>query len=660
MLRPINVDDLVKLTFVSDPQIDPEGDRVAFVVTRMNLDEDEYVNRIWIADLESSEVYSLTNGPKDTNPRWSSSGKYLAFTSRRTLKKEERGSELWIIRLDGGEPRLLLKRKTAISKVEWFPDERKLAILSDVGEFQEDVKVIDRLLFWFNGRGFINTLRRHLFIVDVSSGELNQITEGEFDVNYFAINHRGDKIAYIAKLEDSKPFITDIFVYDLKSGEKIKLTDSNMNIDSLSWSPDDRKLVFRGHNFRRGTISHRHIYTIEIDSRKISDLTGNLDRNTVNSLNSDVRGPGRENGPIWIDNYIYFIIHDSGSVNLHRINTLTGEIENVTSGERSVECFSATSRDGNHIVAFTSMNETMPPELYVVKGLSEEIKVTSFNDSLLSQLKLSKPKKFSFKASDGAVVEGWIMEPSTGYEGKVPTVLYIHGGPKTAYGSSFIHEFHLITANGYALIYLNPRGSDGYSEEFADIRGHYGERDYKDIMEGLDYAIKNFVFIDEDKLGVIGGSYGGFMVNWIVGHTDKFKAAVSMRGISNWYSFYGVSDIGYWFTLDHILGGLDKEPLTRENIAKMIEKSPLTYSENVNTPLLIIHSIDDLRCYYEQALQFFTALKWLGRDVKLVLVPKETHDLSRTGKPKHRIERLKHIIDWFNEKLKEEGKKGKK
>ncbi|HID16317.1 MAG TPA: S9 family peptidase, partial [Candidatus Atribacteria bacterium] len=289
-----------------------------------------------------------------------------------------------------------------------------------------------------------------------------------------------------------------------------------------------------------------------------------------------------------------------------------------------------------------------------IKDGLKEFKLTSFNDSLLSQLKLSKPEKFSFKASDGVLVEGWIMKPSTNYEGKVPTILYIHGGPKTAYGASFIHEFHLITANGYALVYLNPRGSDGYSEEFADIRGHYGERDFKDIMEGLDYVIRNFDFIDESKLGVIGGSYGGFMVNWIVGHTDRFKAAVSMRGICNWYSFYGVSDIGYWFILDHILGGLDRKPLTREGIAKMIEKSPLTYSENVNTPLLIIHSINDLRCYYEQALQFFTALKWLGKDVKLVLVPKETHDLSRTGKPKHRIERLKHIIEWFNEKLKEE------
>ncbi|HID15837.1 MAG TPA: S9 family peptidase, partial [Candidatus Atribacteria bacterium] len=380
-MRPINVEDLVKLTFVSDPQIDPHGSKVAFVVTKMNLDEDEYVNRIWIADLASSEVYSLTNGPKDTNPRWSSSGRYLAFTSRRTLKKEERGSELWIVRLDGGEPRLLIKRKTVISRIEWFPDEKKLAVLLDVGVLQEDVKVIDRLLFWYNGRGFINTLRRHLFIVDVISGELNQITEGEFDVNYFKVSHKGDKIAYIAKLDDSKPYVTDIFIYDLKSGEKVKLTESNMNIDSLSWSPDDRKLVFRGHNFRRGTISHRHIYTIDIDSCEISDLTRDLDRNTVNSLNSDVRGPGRENGPIWIGNYVYFIIHDSGCVNLHRINMLNGEIESITSGERSVECFSVALKDGDHVIAFTSMNELMPPELYVIKDGLKEFKLTSFNDS---------------------------------------------------------------------------------------------------------------------------------------------------------------------------------------------------------------------------------------------------------------------------------------
>jgi len=656
--RVIEIEDLTRLTLVSDPQVSPAADKIAFNVTKMSLDEDEYISRIWVYDLRSEELYSLTNGPKDTNARWSRSGKYLAFTSRRTLKKEEKGSELWVLRLDGGEPRLIIKRKAPIVQIDWLPGDKRIAMISMAGEFQEDVKVIDRLLFWFNGKGFIHTFRQHLYLVDVQTGEVAQVTSGELDVNYIAVSNMGDKLAYIAKLDDAKPYVTDLFVYDLKSGEQIKLTNSNMFIDFVSWSPNDKKLVFRGHNFRRGTISHRHIYVVPTDGGEIVDLTANIDRNTINTLNSDVRGPGGTNGPRWLRNYVYFIVHDSGSVNLHRINIDTGEVEAVTKGKRSVEAFTVADNDGEHVVAFTSMNELEPPELYVWRSGLGEVKLTSFNEALLSKLKLTKPINFKCKASDGAWIEGWVLKPPEMKSDKAPTVLYIHGGPKTAYGYSFIHEFHLIAAKGYALIYMNPRGSDGYSEEFADIRGHYGERDYKDIMEGLEYAIANFNFIDGDRLGVIGGSYGGFMVNWIVGQTNRFKAAVSMRGISNWFSFYGVSDIGYWFTLDHILGGLEKKPLTRENIMKMIEKSPITYAENVSTPLLILHSIEDLRCYYEQALQFFTALKWLGKEVELVLVPKENHDLSRSGKPKHRIERLKQVIKWLDKYLKEKKEAG--
>ncbi len=651
MKRQIEIEDLSKITLISDPQISPKADKIAFIVSKMDLDEDDYINRIWIADLKSNEIYSLTNGPKDTNSRWSKSGRYIAFTSRRTLKKEERGSELWVIRIDGGEPRLIIKMKTPITRLNWLPNEKEIVILASEGEFQEDVKVVDRLLYWYNGKGFIHTFRQHIYLVNIQTGEINQLTKGEFDVNYMSVSHDGSKIAYIAKLDDSKPYITDLFIYDLKNGEQIKLTASNMNIDSVSWSPNDKYLAFRGHNFRRGTISHRHIYAISLDNGEIIDLTANIDRNTLNTLNSDVRGPGRENGPIWIGKHIYFILHSGGSVNIYRMKFDSREIEAITRGNRSIEAFSGTENGNEHYIAFTSMTEMEPPELYLWTSREGESKLTNFNNAFLSKIELSRPVNFKFKASDGVEVEGWIMKPIN-CKDKYPAVLYIHGGPKTAYGYSFIHEFHLITAKGYALIYMNPRGSDGYSEEFADIRGHYGERDYQDIMEGLNYVLKNFNFIDENKLAVIGGSYGGFMTNWIITHTNKFKAAISMRGISNWYSFYGVSDIGYWFTLDHIIGDLNEKPLTMKNIMKMIEKSPLTYAEKVETPLLIIHSIEDLRCYYEQALQFFTALKWLGKRAKLVLIPKENHDLSRTGKPKHRIERLKHIIQWLDENLK--------
>jgi len=652
MPRKLEIEDLARIVVISDPRISPDGMKIAFTSSKMDLERDKYVSRIWIADLKENEIYSLTNGPKDSSPRWSRSGRYIAFLGKRSMKEGEKGSELWLIRIDGGEARMILKRKLPISKFCWLPEDKELIFLGGVGSEQEDVKIVERIRFWYNGKGFIHPFRQHVHLLNVNSGECIQLTKGDFDVNFISVSNSGDKVAYIATLNDLKPYVNDLFILDLKTGESRQLTSSNMSMDFVSWSPDDSKLIVRGHMFSRGLISHRRIYSVNVEEGSITNLTAKIGLNTSNSLNSDVRGGRGDNGPIWLDEYIYFLIHDGGSVNLHRLNIKDKEIEPVTIGERSVEAFTVSKTNSNHIVAFTSMTALEPKELYIWHSTKGERKITDFNSTLLKELKLSSPEHFKFKASDGVNVDGWILKPPNHGEGKCPAILYIHGGPKTAFGNSFMHELQLYASKGYAVIYMNPRGSDGYSEEFADIRGHYGERDYKDLMEGLNYAVKKFNFIDEMRIGVAGGSYGGFMTNWIVTHTDRFKAAVSMRGISNWFSFYGVSDIGYTFSLDHILGDLASKPLKMENIMKFIDKSPIIYAENVKTPILIIHSLEDLRCHYEQAFQFFVALKHLEKEAKLILFPKDTHDLSRTGKPKHRIERLKQILEWFDKHLK--------
>jgi len=262
------------------------------------------------------------------------------------------------------------------------------------------------------------------------------------------------------------------------------------------------------------------------------------------------------------------------------------------------------------------------------------------------------PEEFKFRASDGVEIDGWIMKPPNFDDSKkYPAILYIHGGPATTFGYSFIFEFQVLTSKGFVLIYTNPRGSTGYSQSFKDIRGHYGEREYLDLMEAVDYITSQSPYIDAERLGVTGGSYGGFMTNWIVGHTDRFRAAVTQRSICNWVSKFGTTDIGFYFNSDQIAGGLGR-PFWEDNWFKIYwDKSPLKYVGNVKTPTLIIHSIEDYRCWVDQAIQFFTALKYRGVDTKLVLFPKENHDLSRSGKPKHRVERLKHIISWFEKYL---------
>lgn len=652
MPKKIDFEDLIKISMPSEPTLSLDASKVIFTLSKPSLDENDYISRLWIADLKTNEVYAYTNGPKDSRPAWSPSGKYIAFTSRRTLKKEEPGSELWIGRLDGGEFRMILKRKLPITKIEWIND-NKLIFLGSSGTIQEDIKIIDRINFWFNGRGFIHTIRNHIFIVDLPSEDVKQLTSGDFDINFMSLNHSRDKIAYIATLDDLKPYVNDIFIFSLKTGESKRLTSSNMSISYLSWSPDDSKIVFRGHDLSKGSVTHNKLYILDLNTLSIERLTERFNLNINNSLNSDVRGGEVSICPKWVGDNVYFIAHSGGSTGIYSVNVKNKSIKTVIGGYRSIEGFDVAREGSKDIIVFASMTDTEPKELYLLRDGSE-IKLTCFNSEFLKDYVISKPEYFQFNASDGAKIDGWIMKPiDFDQNKKYPAILYIHGGPKTAYGASFMHEFQVYAAKGYVVVYTNPRGSDGYSEVFADIRGHYGERDYMDIMEALDYVLARYQFIDASRVGVAGGSYGGFMTNWIITHTNRFKVAVSMRSISNWLGFYGTSDIGYRFALDHILGDLTAKPITPEGVKKFLEKSPLMYCENVTTPLLILHSLEDYRCHYVEALQFFTALKHLGKEVRMILVPGENHDLSRTGKPKHRVETLKIIVEWFDKHLKQ-------
>jgi len=262
---------------------------------------------------------------------------------------------------------------------------------------------------------------------------------------------------------------------------------------------------------------------------------------------------------------------------------------------------------------------------------------------------ISNPEHFTVKVSDGEEIDAWIMKPIGYTEGEeYPTILEIHGGPKGAYGEIFFHEFQILANEGYAVVYSNPRGSSGRGNEFADIRGDYGGRDYQDLMEVMDKALETYDFIDEDKLGVGGGSYGGFMTNWVIGHTNRFKAAVSQRSISNWISKFCTTDIGYFFVKDQFAGATPWN-----DMEKLWDGSPLKYADKVTPPTLFIHSEEDYRCWLPEGIQMFTALKYHDVDSRLCMFKGENHELSRGGKPEHRIRRLEEMVDWFNKYLKE-------
>ncbi len=633
--------DIGKLVLVSDPHINRSTRDIAFTATRINLDKDRYESSIWLVDL-SGEAKGFTRGVNDRCPRWSPDSRLLSFISKRESDEKPGIAELWLMKPGSAEPWKLLVAEGGIRHYEWSPDSRKILFISRVGGGEkEDVRIIDDVPVWFNGEGWIHGTRRHLFIVDVPSGIVEQVTSGDQEVLYASWSPDSRKIAMVVSVDRLKPFLTNIEILDLETGERKTLLEKPMVIRDLAWSPEGGRLVFRGHAMPRGLSSHLKLWLIGEDGGEPERISV-IDLDINNMANSDARGPSCARSLIWSpDGYIYYPVAAGGEVHLYRVKPHEEPEKLVEGGV--VDDFDASES----LVAYTYMRADEPPELYALDPGEGPVKLTGFNEYFLSKAKLKRPEKFSFTATDGVAVEGWVLRSKAcSAQNPCPAVLEIHGGPATQYGEGFMFEFHLLASNGFAVIYVNPRGSDGYSEEFRDIRGRYGDRDYQDLMEALDYVLSQSDFIDPRRIGVAGGSYGGFMTNWIIGHTNRFKAAVTQRSISNWTSFYGTTDIGWYFAEDQ----LATTPWRSHE--EYWFRSPLRYVDGVETPLLIIHSLEDYRCWLDQALQLYTALKIRGKKVRLALFPGENHDLSRSGKPKHRVERLKLILEWFEEHLK--------
>ena len=643
-------EDLTRILFVTDPQISPDGRRVAFVVTSLSEERDEYLANIWIVGVEGGTPRRFTAGPRrDIEPRWSPDGTRLAFLSERALKDK---LQLYVLPADGGEPTKLTALEHGVSSIAWAPDGTRLAFVSLVGgqhepESEEEkrksrpARVITSVKYRFNGEGFTYERRPHVFVVPLDGSSPVQITDGDFIDADPVWAPDGESIVFASARHAARDDddASDLWQVPAKGGAPQRLTATTGPVMLPAFAPDGRTIAFLARAGLNAYGRNVQLFTVPSEGGQVVCLTSALDRSC---------GPLHVR-PQWSPDsrFITVAAEERGDIGLWRVAAPGGSAPvRIVGGERALNGFSA-SADGR-LLAFAASGPVAPAEVFVcrVDG-SDERRLTELNRGWTDSVTLSTPERFRFTRA-GFDLDVWVIRPAGFVAGqRYPTLLSIHGGPHAQYGHNFFDEFQVYAGAGYGVVYTNPRGSQGYGEAFAQaVVGDWGGGDYADVMAALDEALARHPFIDPDRLGVLGGSYGGFLTSWTVGHTKRFKAACSERAVNCHYTMFGTSDIGSSFNVVE-LGG----PLPWEDMARYIERSPLTYAKDITTPLLILHSEDDLRCPIEQAEQLFVALKKLRREVRFVRFPGENHEMSRSGKPRHRLERFRYILEWFSAHL---------
>jgi len=650
-VEKIKVDSILEYKFLSDLKYSPDGKNLAFKVSQADSDDNEYNSTLWIYNIEEDNFYQLTAGRKDGGFAWLNNQEII-FTSKRKAKDKNDEkllpeTEFYKINVNGGEA---VHFKTIEKNVGDFKAESQgqmiFTAMKDLKERSEeelkedkDYQVVEEIPFWANGKGFTDSYRSHLYSLDFESGEIKELVGDKNNVGNFVI--KDNKIAFtMTYFEDKAEITSNLYLYELDSGNLHQLTDRVWSISMLEFK-NENEIYFAANDFQdMGLNSNPELYKVDTDNNKVIQLTEEMDKSLWASVGNDCRLGGGQSFAVE-NSELYFISTEGYNAYLNRLDD--GQIDSIVDNEGAVDLFDIY--DGQ--IAFVGFRGNQLQELYIYEN-GEERQASSFNEQVLAEKMVSEPEHFTVETSDGLELDAWVIKPVGYQEGeKYPAVLEIHGGPKTVYGSIFFNEFQILANEGYAVIFSNPRGSDGRGNEFADIRGGYGGRDYKDLMEVTDAAIELYDLIDADRLGVAGGSYGGYMTNWIVGQTDRFKAAVSQRSISNWVSMFATTDIGYYFVKDQADGATPWN-----NVDELWDSSPLKYADKVSTPTLLIHSEEDYRCWLTEALQFFTALKYHGVESRLTIFKGENHELSRSGKPEHRIRRYQEMVDWFNEYLK--------
>ena len=651
--RRLTPEDLFRYRLPSSLVLAPNGERVVAVVSRVHPDrkQNRYQRDLWLFNTAIGHGRRIWKEDHDaSSPRFSPDGSRLLFLGTFTAGKKRSAGQLWVADHNGRKPKRIALGITAISDPQWSPDGAWIGFIAAVEEPQPTphARHIHRLSYRMDSGGYHHTYRRHLFLVRSTGGRAQQITKGAWSVEDFHWGHDAREILFVAnRSEDTRTRERELLALRVASGKISKLCALRGGLSRPVPSRDGRTIALLGDDFHAGQGTNTNLYLYTRKHRRLQNLSRHFDLSIEASVNSDSRVASPYPGPVWsIDGTsLRFLASQRGSTQLFSLHVSSKKVEPLTAGPHTIDT-AAWSADQRR-AALILMTPTQLPEIWIREAKQLQ-QLSNFNTALLRTRRLSTPNELLVRTSDGKTVQGWYLAPTSRTatrRGGCSAILHIHGGPRTAYGMGFMSEFHLLAAAGHAVFYVNPRGSSSYGERWAQgVCGHYGERDYRDLMEAVQ-AVRRTFPVDPRRLGVTGGSYGGFMTNWIIGHTQRFRAALSHRSISNFVSFFGTSDIGWRFAHDEV-GGFPWQELQR-----YWKHSPLAYVNNMHTPLLIMHAEDDFRCPVEQAEQLYTALQVLGREVEFIRFPGESHEMTRSGRPQARLANVNAVIAWFSKHL---------
>ncbi|MDQ3198817.1 MAG: S9 family peptidase [Verrucomicrobiota bacterium] len=674
--RNITENDLYDFVWIGNPQVSPDGARVAYV--RVTVDEKKtgYETSIWVVPTAGDQApRQLTSGPRDSGPRWSPDGQWMAFS--RTLEKDgkKQPPQLYLLPMAGGDAFVFTDLPKGASDPQWSPDGKLIVFTSssnseDIAkqarkkesaaeeEPESDVHVVTHAVYRDNEEGYLDLKRHdHLWLIAALRSaeekvEPRRLTDGRFDEGNAVWSNDGAQI-YFTSWHVDEPYYelpkTELYVVAEKGGEAKLLNSIPMGIRTLAFSPDGKRAAFIAEvNEPVNSYTQSDLWTLELtENAKPVNLTTNFDFDAGDSVfgdNAAPRGFGA-NQPIWSadGSSIMEIYSKEGRTQLASFDATNGGATDLTQGNQAVTRFAA-SADGKKLVYLVSTPTRINDLFCLDQPGAEPRQLTHSNDALFGQLNLTEPEEIWYESFDGKRIQAWIQKPP-GFDKakKYPLILNIHGGPHAAYGYIFEHEFQWMAAKGYLVLYPNPRGSTSYGQAFGNIIQYkYPGDDFKDLMAGVDEVVRRGG-IDEKKLGVTGGSGGGLLTNWVVGHTDRFAAGVAQRDIANWAD--------WWYTADFTLFQPNwfKTPPFKDEEGDYKARSPITYINNVKTPLMLVVGEDDTRTPPDAGgEQMFRALKFRKIPTVLVKFPRETHELSRAGEPRHRIERLQHIVGWFD------------